>query len=213
MPDSSIAITPCTASSFVCGLDNSDCQNPANTWSLNGSTVIVLRASQIANLVESALESQAANSTTNCSSPTGIYKFTTGQMAGLGSAIGFPLALALLVSLLVLRKEKHKHSPPKLMYKLPDNHTEFSFRPPPPLRTQSAMSLGSYHSDRPHSRRDSTGTTATANSKPIHLQSFPERYEQLKKSKVSEFAVERHELDGTLPTYGSRHELAEKHHS
>nr|OQO25360.1 hypothetical protein B0A51_09933 [Rachicladosporium sp. CCFEE 5018] len=146
-------------------------------------------------------------------SPTGIYKFTSGQMAGLGSAIGFPLALALLVSLLLLRKEKHKHSPPKLMYKLPDNHTEFSFRPPPPLRTQSAMSLGSYHSDRPHSRRDSTGMTATANSKPIHLQSFPERYEQLKNAKVSEFAVERHELDGTLPTYGSRHELAEKHHS
>lgn len=134
-------------------------------------------------------------------------------MAGLGCGLGLPLGLALLVALYLLRKEREKHAEPKLMYKLPDNHDEFALRVPSNIRTNSNLSLGSHTIggaySNPSSRRNSIGTTASG--KPIHMQTFAQRYEMLK----NDPGRQRHELDGAMsyPPEVHWHELDAKRSS
>jgi len=219
-PSTGIAITPCTSNNgtntFVCGLNSTDCQADTDTWTMADGSSLVLRPSQIVALLGSALENGTSAATSAAANTSTTY--TSSQMAGLGCGLGLPLGFALFAALVLLHKEKQKHAPPKLMYKLPDNHTEFSFRPPPGLRSQSNMSVRSHLSGRPSttgSRRQSVGATTTANSKPAHMQSFTERYEMMKKhGRVTEMDMgfQRHELDGTLPQRDNEqwYELAEK---
>jgi hypothetical protein len=183
---------------------------------------LVLRPAQIAALLGSALATQTEAATACPSNTTasvnGTGTYTSSQVAGLGCGLGLPLGFALFAALVLLHKEKQKHAPPKLMYKLPDNHTEFSFRPPPDVRSQSNMSFGAHASARPStnaSRRQSFGTISSINSKPAHMHTFTERYETMIKQALvngSELGTQRHELDGTLPQHQGQqwHELAEK---
>ena len=165
---------------------------------------MVLKTSQIAALVEPALQ----NSSTACPSAaaastaanaTALY--TGGQMAGLGCGLGLPLGLALLFLVYLLRQERAKHAGPKLMYKLPDNHDDFTIRSN--LRTNSHLSLSSHtvggaYSNQ-SSRRNSIGTIGSG--KPIHLQTFAQHYDMLKYKGASvneiDLGRQRHELDGS----------------
>lgn len=126
-------------------------------------------------------------------------------MAGLGCGLGLPLGFFLIVALCALYKERQNHTGPKLMYKLPDNHNEFGFRPPPPaLRAHSNYSNFSI---------DSRQTSQTIDNKPANPHSFLDRYDTMKREgKISEFQV--HELDGVSPHDPSvRHELSDKRFS
>lgn len=121
-------------------------------------------------------------------------------MAGLGCGLGFPLGFALIMAIYLLRREKERHAGPELMYKLPDNHDEFMSRAPPNYRTNSNFSsLGSHTMGGAYSntssRRNSIGTTSSG--KPIHLQTFAQR-----------FGTERFEL--AAPADAVRHELDSK---
>lgn len=212
-PGASVAITPCSdgggTSTFVCGLNSTDCLSDTNTWTMSGGNSLVLRPAQIA-MVQPILQSTTSRTpslvtrdqtaiscpaASTAANATALY--TSGQMAGLGCGLGLPLGFALLVSLYLLRKEREKHAGPKLMYKLPDNHDDFTLRVPSNLRTNSNLSLGSHTAGDPYSnpssRRNSIGTTGSG--KPIHLQTFAQRYEMMK----NDPGRQRHELDGAPP--------------
>lgn len=211
-PSTGIAITPCSddgeTSTFTCGLNNSGCQSDDTTWTLTDNTSIVLRPSQIAELIESsssnATSSQIVTSPSLATNATKMY--TSSDMAGLGCGLGLPLGFFLVVALCALYKERQNHTGPKLMYKLPDNHNEFGgFRPPPPaLRAHSNYSNFSI---------DSRQTSQTMDGKPANPHSFLDRYDTMKREgKISEFQV--HEMDGVSPHDPSvRHELSDKRFS
>ena len=170
----------------------------------------MLRPAQVSALVEPTLKnttsaalsdvSRAQNvvscpSASTAANATALY--TSSQMAGLGCGLGLPLGFALLVALYLLSKEREKHAGPKLMYKLPDNHDEFTLRAPSDLRSHSNLSLASHTIggaySNPSSRRNSIGTNGSGN--PIHLQTFAQRYEMMK----NDPGRQRHELDGAMP--------------
>lgn len=220
-PSASISITPCGSvdgtNTFVCGLNSTDCQTGSNTFTMTGGSGFVLRPSQIAALVEPALEaSETASSSateatvTFCPSQTSTTNarkvYTGSDMAGLGCGLGLPLFFALCAALILLRRERQKYAKPKLMYKLPDNcKDEFTFRPP--QRVGSQPSFSSPSSLNP-SRRQSLRTLSSG--RPAHMQNFLERYEAMKR-KGELNGLQRHELDSS-PGYEEavkRHELGE----
>lgn len=161
----------------------------------------MLRPAQIVQLIQPALESSGTSapiepSTTATATANPDTLYTSSQMAGLGCGLGLPLAFFLVVALCMLYKEKQKHAGPKLMYKLPDNHDEFSFRPPPNSATQSNLSLDSRFTTRaPDSSKMGQPNTPSAS-----------RYDAFRKEvKGSDSMV--HEMDGISPYEPSfRHE-------
>ncbi|KAM0717444.1 hypothetical protein Q7P37_007296 [Cladosporium fusiforme] len=216
-PSAGIAITPCADhggenSTFTCGLDNAGCRNKDKVWTLGGLAAIALRPSQIAELAPTrpAMESSIMDSQTTTSSvPTtnGTTMYTAGQMAGLGCGLGLPLTFFLVVALCMLHKEKQKHTGPKLMYKLPDNHQEFiSQLPNRPnntmLRAHSNYSIdsrpGVYSS---HGLERENSVLTLDSSRPAQEHSFLDRYNSIKSNidanRASRIIV--HEMDGVSP--------------
>lgn len=185
---------------------------------MTDDTSLVLRPSQIAELIEPALASASASasasSTPNAtssqvmSSPSVVADeklYTTSDMAGLGCGLGLPLGFFLVVALCALYKERQNHTGPKLMYKLPDNHTDFNLRPP--MYPQRA------HSNHSNYSVDSRMTSITLDGKAANPHSFLDRYDTMKREgKISQFQV--HEMDGVSPHEPSvRHELSDKRFS
>lgn len=217
-PSTGIAITPCSDngehSTFTCGLNTSGCKSDDKTWIMHGNTTLVLRPSQIAELIEPALASATSSSTPNATSspvvtsPTMVANetklYTASDMAGLGCGLGLPLGFFLVVALCALYKERQNHTGPKLMYKLPDNHTDFNLRPP--MYPQRALSNHSNYSV------DSRMTSMDAG-KQANPHSFLDRYDTMKREgKISQFQV--HEMDGVSPHEPAvRHELSDKRFS
>ncbi|CAK3931701.1 Hypothetical predicted protein [Lecanosticta acicola] len=192
-PSGSIPLMPCSSSTFVCGLSAS-CSNTTAVFSLSGTGSIVLRPSQVDSIVRPALSSLEAssnassslNTTALCAHTPGFY--TSGAMAGLGCALGLPLLFCLLAIALSLHRRSQRAKPPKLMYKLPDDHDDFHShshfpRPLPPLdRSRTALSP---LSPMPVSRNGSEWSLAMSSAgkeslaPPVHMQSFLERYQAM----------------------------------
>ncbi|KAI4728536.1 hypothetical protein E4T49_03593 [Aureobasidium sp. EXF-10728] len=99
---SAIGLTACDANSrtFVCGLNNSQCQSTRSTFAMTDGNALVLRPAQIEAL------------TSNYSAPSNenSHQYGTGSMIGVALGVGLPLAFALLLALLVLRKERQRHA-------------------------------------------------------------------------------------------------------
>ena len=210
-----VAITPCTSgdktNTFVCGVNTTDCQSDSNTFTMSSDTGLLLRPSQIAVLVGSALATSTSSSIasagaskTACASASSAGLYTSGQMAGVGCGVGLPLCIALVVVILLLRKEKRNPAEMNLMYKLPDEtKSGVSFQAPPPAGQKFAqakdrlshVSHVSGATQNTASRRASMrmmGTQSqTWSPTPIqsqtfsefsHSQSFLERYEAMKRN-------------------------------
>jgi hypothetical protein len=136
--------------------------------------------------------------------------YTAGALAGVAIGVALPLLIALGVMYYLLKKEQRRFSKPKLMYKLPDEVTreDFTFTPPPPLRTTTAFSE---HRSSNVSRgtdvsstRGSIRTMGTMSThRPPAPPSFMERYEAMKKAASAQ--VEAKELGMLSPA--ARHEL------
>lgn len=189
-PGASIAITPCSDdgehSTFTCGLNTTGCQSDTSTWTMTYDA--------------------SPSGTSSHANATKMY--TSSDMAGLGCGLGLPLGFFLVVALCALYKEKQNHTGPKLMYKLPDNHTDFSIgaRPPP-----SAFRAPSHYSNFSVDSRLAPRTRDGA--EPADPHSFLDRYETMKRDgKLSAFQV--HEMDGVSPHEpAERHELSDKRFS
>lgn len=226
-PDASIAITPCTNdgdnSTFTCGISSTNCQDSSKTFPLSGGNSLVLRPSQIASLIQPALESSTTTpshlaASSNPANATTMY--TSSQMAGLGCGLGLPLTFLLTVALCMLHKEKQKHAGPKLMYKLPDNHDEFLARsqPPPPRPLYSShsgkFSVDSHaYSVRPTLGRENSVLTVDSGRTVAQPHSFLDRWDSTK-GRGQAPAVVVHEMDGTSPHDPAvRFELSDKRFS
>lgn len=214
-PNAEVAITPCStdtdSNTFACGLAG-DCSK--DTFTLPADTSLALRPSQIAALVGSLSSSSDAATATACADTGSMV--SVGALAGVACGVGLPLLIALIIAIILLRREKTRFTKPKLMYKLPDEckEEEFSHRAPPPihpaLRPESPADSASAYS----SRRGSFRTAAASpglSPRPMHG-TFMERYESMKKSaggQVHESAP-RHELD-SAPSYQEteRHEMGD----
>ncbi|THW47840.1 hypothetical protein D6D25_04281, partial [Aureobasidium pullulans] len=98
----SISLTACDASSrtFACGLNNTQCSNTHSTFTMKDGNALVLRPSQIEAL------------TANYSAPSSSTKhsYGIGSMIGVALGVGLPLFFALVMSILVLRKERQRHA-------------------------------------------------------------------------------------------------------
>lgn len=98
----SISLTACDASSrtFACGLNNTQCSNTHSTFTMKDGNALVLRPSQIEAL------------TANYSAPSSSTKhsYGIGSMIGVTLGVGLPLFFALVMSILVLRKERQRHA-------------------------------------------------------------------------------------------------------
>ena len=128
-----VALTPCTSgghlNTFACGANTTDCQSDSNTFLIPSDPTIVLRPSQIAELLQTALASS-----TPSTSPSSSGSFSGGELAAVGCGVGLPLILALAVVVFLLKKEQRTNSTRKEMYQVSEGtRSEFSFRPPPPV--------------------------------------------------------------------------------
>ncbi|EMC91736.1 hypothetical protein BAUCODRAFT_38871 [Baudoinia panamericana UAMH 10762] len=233
-PTGSIAISPCSSASesntFACGANSTGCQTNGDTFTMSGGNALQLRPTQLAAIISSALPTTSSTSShsltsstsavvaektvTSCPSPSPALldtskQYTDTDMAALGCGLGLPLFFALCAALILLRKEQQRHARPKLMYKLPLDHDEYSFRPPPPARAASTLSAvdSAFSSREGYSKRASLKTLGSQ--KPAHMQSFMERYESMKKSKVQVQERETHELDSVNVKDVMRHELSD----
>lgn len=139
-----------------------------------------------------------------------------GALIGVAVGVGLPLLAALIIALIMLRREKKRFSKPKLMYKLPDEvkEEEYTYRTPPPihpaLRPDSSAETASAYS----SRRGSFRTAAASpGMSPRPMQgTFMERYESMKKNAHGQTheSAARHELDSTPPYQEiERHEMGD----
>lgn len=212
-PSAEVAITPCStdtdSNTFACGLAG-DCSR--DTFTLPADTSIALRPSQIAALVSSLSAAPSAPTTTVCPDTSGLV--STGALAGVAVGVAFPLLLALLVTILLLRREKYRFSKPKLMYKLPDEcKEEFTFRAPPPIHTTTSRdSRTTRDTASAYSSRRGSFRTAAGSPRPPLQGTFMERYEGMKKTVGGQTheLPSRHELDST-PSYREavRHEMGD----
>ncbi|KAF1348938.1 hypothetical protein BDV97DRAFT_195029 [Delphinella strobiligena] len=93
-----VSLTPCDADTdtFVCGLNNTDCQSTEKTFEIDSGTSLVLRQSEVAALIAVSDGSQG-------------QKYSAGAMAGVALGLSLPLLVALIVALVSLRKEKRKN--------------------------------------------------------------------------------------------------------
>jgi hypothetical protein len=216
-PSGGIAITPCTDngehSTFTCGLNTTGCQSDDSTWILHGNVSVVLRPSKIAELTTPAMSSSSLGETCSqvlvspsmAANATKVY--TASDMAGLGCGLGLPLGFFLVVALCALYKERQNHTGPKLMYKLPDNHSEFVGSRPQPSTLRAHSNYSNFSIDSRLTSRTMEGA------KLANPHSFLDRYDTMKREgKISEFQV--HEMDGVSPHDPSvRHELSDKRFS
>lgn len=153
---------------FTCGLNTTTCSNPLSTFTLPANTTLLLRPSQLANF-------------THSSHPSKTYPSTT--LAALTLSLTLPLLLALLLTLHLLHKSRARAPKPKLMYKLPDNHSDLPHANPSNYSLQTGYTI---------SRRASVGSTT----KPAHFHSFAERYGKREAVAELDLGVVRCELDG-----------------
>ncbi|KAK5117341.1 hypothetical protein LTR62_005958 [Meristemomyces frigidus] len=179
---------------------------------------IQLRSEQIATILSSVL-SATPSATGIVSNPTvtvtaaataAAGTFTAGALAGIACGVGLPLLVALCAVLILWRREKRKHAPPKLMYKLPDDKDEFTFRPPTAPHTRpSASRVTSYANTSVSGMAGSeSGSMRTvASERPAHMQNFAERYQSMRSAGMRG-EPERHELDSSAAIQDMiRHEL------
>lgn len=112
-------------------------------------------------------------------------------MAGLAVGLGLPLLLALLVALVLLRKEKRKNGP-KLMYRPADDHG----MPLSSLQPKPSIAL----------TRNASVTTFGSTVKPEVPRSFIERYEHYKNPFASErdLGVPIYEIGSSSPPYSEQ---------
>lgn len=194
--NSEVAISPCTGdgttNTFACGVNTNDCSTGKNTFVVSNDAGLILRPSQIAQLVGSAISTAAPQS-----NDSGL--FPAAALAGVAIGVALPLLIALAIMYFLLRREKHRFSKPKLMYKLPDEVTrdEFTFTPPPAMHPNPAFS-----SNRSSQTTNATATSTIASRRmsratnlslasphPMASQSFMERYESMKKHGEAQIAV------------------------
>lgn len=208
-PGGSIAITPCSANgtknTFVCDLNNTKCRDPTQTFSLGGSSALVLRPVQVSALL-AAVNNATASSTntsataTGSANATGIAsgldgvdtvrsdaKYTSGDMAGLGVGLLIPMLIASFIAFRLWKQERARH--PKLMYPLPDEDT-FDLKPPPSNYFSPHPAVRSISSrDGYPAGKDSydlasfrTATPTQDRSTPPHMHTFAERYQAMNKA-------------------------------
>lgn len=218
-PNAEVAITPCStdtdSNTFACGLSG-DCS--ADTFQLPSDTSLSLRPDQIASLVGSLSESSNAASPTVCADTDGMV--SVGALAGVAAGVGVPLLIALIITIIMLRREKTRFTKPKLMYKLPDECKEeetVTYRAPPSvhpaLRNESQTDTASAYSSRRGSFRTAGVSSPGLSPSPRPMQgTFMERYESMKKNAHGQTheAQARHELDSTPPYQEiERHEMGD----
>ncbi|KAI5275859.1 hypothetical protein E4T47_01390 [Aureobasidium subglaciale] len=98
---SAIGLTACDTDSktFACGLNTTQCQTAHSTFTMTDGTALVLRPAQIAALT--------ANYTNPSSSSA--HHYGPGSMIGVALGVGLPLAFALVMVVMVLRKERQQY--------------------------------------------------------------------------------------------------------
>ncbi|KAK4574682.1 hypothetical protein LTR86_001523 [Recurvomyces mirabilis] len=191
---------------------------------MSGGSGIQLRTDQVATILSSVLAATpsatnaigqptvTATSSANAAS-AGLH--TSGELVGVACGVGLPLLFALVALLILYRREKQKHAPPKLMYRLPDDHKadEFTFRPP----TATAASRKSAYTTTtadfgPPSDRGSFRTVGSNQNTP-RVPGFAERYESMQQAghahEKEAREKQRHELDSSAIRDMIRHELGE----
>lgn len=206
-------------SQFMCGMNTANCKKNSALFTLP-SAGITLRKSELSALIDPAVSSALAQTTTQAATvskitvtalPTSSSSssnnssdaiYTPGQMAGLGVGLGIPLLIASCLALLLYRKDRART--PKLMYPLPDDladpYTSKDGKPLHPGLVTAAT--------RPPVSRDGSilsfntmGGNNGGATTPAHMQTFAERY-QVMKGASGGFQIQRVELDGSSPAGG-----------
>lgn len=146
--DGEVGITPCSAgvstNTFVCGLNNDDCKDSSNTFTLSSDTSLVLRPAQIQALVGTALASGIASSTSTSSASavatSGGDDYSIGEVIGAGCGVGLPLLIALgIVTFLLVREKRRKPQSRQSAYTHLDDDGKGSImiRPPTSMLARS----------------------------------------------------------------------------
>lgn len=100
-----------STNTFVCGLNNDDCKDSSNTFTLSSDTSLVLRPAQIQALVGTALASGIASTSTSTTSAAATANddgYSIGEVIGAGCGVGLPLLIALGIVTFLLIREKRK---------------------------------------------------------------------------------------------------------
>ncbi|GAB7350803.1 hypothetical protein MBLNU459_g1340t1 [Dothideomycetes sp. NU459] len=126
---------------------------------MTGGNSLVLRPSQVASLVKNA-QPTSDNNTNNGA------MYPVGALVGVGLGIGLPLLFALIITLLVLRKEKQKND----LMQIFEKHVKPCEQPP--MDTYSLNAKPSFAS----LARSGTTTTICSLAKPQMPTTFMERY-------------------------------------
>ena len=148
-----IDLTPCNAdaNTFVCGLNNTKCQQDESTFTVAAGTSFLLRPSQVSALI--------ANSTSMDDASGKMY--TSGAMTGVGLGVGLPLSFALILALLVLRQEKLRSKPKSHHRPSGEPGTQLSYK-------ESCSSLAASRSE--------SQATLTPTQTPYHVEGYIQPY-------------------------------------
>ncbi|KAI5369309.1 hypothetical protein Slin15195_G001850 [Septoria linicola] len=138
-------LTPCTATTFTCGLSPANCSIAASVFPVPDLKDIVLQADQLVTAMSAAGLATASIDPTSTPTETipiltvtatGVLKpsdpamqYTMGQLVGVGAGVGVPMALAIGILSFFLLQEKKKHTVAEI--------DEGGFRPPPTSESQS----------------------------------------------------------------------------
>ncbi|KAF2152385.1 hypothetical protein K461DRAFT_268342 [Myriangium duriaei CBS 260.36] len=189
-----ISITPCGGSNFTCGLNTTACTTGENVFTISKTPTLVLRPSQIAQLVggwthnytSSQNSSGSSAFSSSASSATTMYPGSTVIAIGLG--LGFPLAMALVSCFVLLRKLRTKRT--VQMYEPPDHTPARRMASPRP----SISTLGRS----PTVRTMRSFNTLSETPSPAIPRSFLDRYTPKPKE---EEKAEVYEMDMGKPRY------------
>lgn len=133
-------LTPCTATTFTCGLSPANCSVATTVFPVTDLKNIVLQADQLVTAMSAAGIATASvdptvsptetvpvltvTATGDLKPANPALQYTTGQLVGVGAGVGIPMALAIGVLSFFLLREKKKHKISEI--------NEGGFRPAPP---------------------------------------------------------------------------------
>lgn len=146
------AVTPCTATTFTCGISPANCSVAASVFPVTDLKEIVLKADQLATAMSAAgLPTSSIDPTSTPTETLPILtvtatgtltpanpaaKYTTTQLIGVGAGLGVPMLLAIGVLTYLLIAEKRRHSVREI--------GEGAFRPPPTMESRDGNSWSAW---------------------------------------------------------------------
>ncbi|KAM3418705.1 hypothetical protein BST61_g4682 [Cercospora zeina] len=144
------AVTPCTATTFTCGISPANCTVDAAVFPVTDMKEVVLKADQLATAMSSAgVPTSSIDPTATPTETVPILtvtatgapadpnmKYTATQLVGVGAGLGIPMLLAIGVLTYLLVAEKRQHSVREI--------GEGAFRPPPTMESRDGNSWSAW---------------------------------------------------------------------